>query len=279
MVNHHLVCHIPISRLALLAIRSYTSVVHLECMPTIEELDCMDDISGPVLYSAELHRLPFYTPEEEADHISQARAGNEESQAALLTLCLPWLMVKATTIYFAYHPMHSDVMDLVGHANVEMVEALPNELQARSPVKYLMSVGAFAMRRYCYYNDPLIKRPRYQGRENALPTTVSLESGDWPFIESLAAPNVSLAENEAAELKMQVQDQIVYDAMQRLSPRYRSVLTNHYGLYGQPVKRPGDIAEELGVSQSAVEHVIKRAKIKTAAILAPYVLDQSISKE
>lgn len=72
-------------------------------------------------------------------------------------------MAKATVIYTENHPVHSDIMDLVGQANVEIIEALPIALEADNPIRYLMSVGALAMKRYCFYNDPLVKRPRGRG--------------------------------------------------------------------------------------------------------------------
>ena len=53
------------------------------------------------------------------------------------------------------------------------------------------------------------------------------------------------------------------------------MLTTYFGLYGQPAKRAGDIAEELQMNKKAVEHVIHRAKTKVAEKLAPYMLEQT----
>lgn len=73
----------------------------IDRLPTIEELNAMPDLSGITLYSAELRRLPHYSREEEAQHIEQARLGDDEAKTALLNRCLPWLMKKATDIYVA----------------------------------------------------------------------------------------------------------------------------------------------------------------------------------
>lgn len=231
----------------------------------------MDDISGTVIYSAELRRLPFLTPEEEVQHITQAQAGSGESRSALLSHCLPWLMAKAVAVYVEQRPRHSDVMDLVGQANLEMVEAFPNALQADNPVRYLMSVGVLAMKRYCFYNDPMVRRVRRRPDTYEHPTTTSLEAGEWPLLENIAMPDIYLTGEETEEWKIRVQDQILYSALQQLSPSYRDMLIAYYGLYGQPAKRAGDIAKELQKNKKAVEHTLRRAKAKIAANLAPYM--------
>lgn len=240
-------------------------------MLTIEELNHMDDISGPVLYSAELRRLPFLTPKAEAQHITKAQAGNDESRSALLSHCLPWLMAKAVAVYAERRPSHSDVMDLVGQANLEMVEALPNALQADNPVRYLMSVGVLAMKRYSFYNDPMIRRPRRRPDDYEHPTMASLEAGEWPLLENIAMPDISLTREETEEWKIREQDKIIYAALQQLSPHYRDTLVAYYGLYGQPAKRAGDIAKELQKNKKAVEHTLRRAKDKVAANLTSFM--------
>lgn len=246
-------------------------------LPTIEELDRMEDLSGITLYSAELRRLPHYSREEEEYHIAQARLGNDESKTALLHRCLPWMMAKATKIYVEYNPRHSDIMDLVGVAHLDMVEAMPLALAAVRPVKYLASVGTLAMKRHCYYGDPLVRPPRYREDRHYEPVSVvSMEGYGWPIVESIAGPDVLLAEAEQEEWKMQVQDQIVYDALNQLNPRYREVLTDYYGLYGQPMKRAGDIAAEQSIQKKVVEHVIHRAKQKVAEKLGSFVVAREL---
>lgn len=252
---------------------------YIEPLPTIEELDRMDDLSGSVLYSAELRRLPHYTPEEEAQSIAQARAGSETARTALLSHCLPWLMAKATVIYTTCEPRHSDIMDLVGAAHLDMVEAMPLALAADRPVRYLMSVGALAMKRYCYYGDPLVRPPRFrEDQVHDTITTVSLESSDWPAMATIAGPDVQLIEAEAEEWQVHEEDQRVYDALNQLSPRHRETLTAYYGLYGQPAKRAADIAAEQGANKKAVEHIIRRAKDKVARQLGPLMVYERVGE-
>lgn len=255
---------------AILSLRMHE---HIEHLPTIEELNRMDDLSGITLYSAELHRLPHYSHEEEAHHIDQARLGDEDARDALIKRCLPWIMAKATNIYMEYGPQHSDVMDLIGAAHLDMVEAMPNALAADKPVTYLMSVGALAMKRHCYYGDPMVRPPRYkEDRPHYDQVEVlSLEHERWPIIEAISGPDVVLTEAELEEWKIREQDQILYDVLNQLNPNYRETLTAYYGLYGHPMQRAGDIAAERGMNKKAVEHVIRRAKDKVAEKLGPFV--------
>jgi DNA-directed RNA polymerase specialized sigma24 family protein len=245
-----------------------------EQQPTNSNLNAIEDITAQVLYSAEVRYLPRFEPGQEEQFIAQAREGDEAARHAILSRCLPWLIAKATSIYVEYEPHHSDFMDLVAQANLEITEALPTALAADKPITYLMSVGALAMKRWCYYGDPLVRPPRYKGQERDVPTTVSLEAYDWPLLEQLAGPELMLTDTEAEELKMQAQDQIVYDALQQLSPKYRDALVSYYGLYGQPQQRRGDLAEEFGIRKKAMDHVLRRAKRKMAATLGQYIVEK-----
>src|SRR3954452_11776985 len=99
-------------------------------------------------------------------------------------------MTNAASIYQEREPAHSDLMDLVGHAHLKMLEALPKALRANDPMRYLMSVSALEMRLYCSYDDPLVKRSRWRPKSDNHPITVSIEQGTTPPIQTLAAPDV-----------------------------------------------------------------------------------------
>lgn len=99
----------------------------------------------------------------------------------------------------------------------------------------------------------------------------SLEANDRLFLETRAAPGIQLTAEEVQEYKIREQDQIVYTALQQLSPRYRDTLISCYGLYGEPTKRIGDIAEELHIAKKAVDHILRRAKNKLLAHITEQV--------
>lgn len=235
-----------------------------------DELDRMDDISGPELYRAEVTRIPFLTKEEQACYTDAAQLGYTEAAQHLLLNCLNWTRTKAATVYLDYAPIHADIMDLIGQANVEMVEALPRAIQTSNPVAYLMSVGASAMQRYCMYNDPMVKRPRRTSDDYKPITTVSMEAHAWPHTQTIPAPDVCLVSDEERELHREAAYQVVYDALNSLSQTRREILIAYYGLCGQPARREAEIAEERHMHKRAVESRLRRAKVTLAAKLASY---------
>jgi RNA polymerase sigma factor (sigma-70 family) len=213
----------------------------------------MDGLSGAALYRAEVQRIGFIPRDEQSGYIDAARAGDAAAQHRLILNCLHWTMRRATAIYRDREPVHTDVMDLVGHANVRMVEVAPKALAADDPVSYLLSVAANAMRWQITYHDPLVTRKRDQPLTNEHPSTVSLEDRDVPHPET--PPNR--------------QDfTFVYKALGTLSKRQQLVLAAAYGLRGETVRKNEDIAAMLHVSKETVEKYLWRAKRRLAAILA-----------
>ena len=228
-----------------------------ETLPTIDELNRMDDLSGAALYRMEVQRIPFLSREQQADYVDQAQAGDTDATHGLILNCLSWTMRRARAIHCAREPQHTDVMDLVGTANMRMLEAMPSALQADDPTSYLMTVASNAMRWQVTYRDPLVTRQRDQPLTNAHPTTVSLEDRDV----SVAAP------------LMTRECQFVYDALERLSKRHQIVLAAAYGLHGEQVMKNEDIATMLHVSKGTVEKYLWRAKRRLAAKLGPYLTE------
>jgi len=235
-----------------------------ETLPTIDELNRMDDLSGSTMYRAEVQRIPYLTREEQTDYVAAAQSGNTDATHALILNCLNWVQRRARAIYRDREPQHTDVMDLVGTANMRMLEAVPNALTADDPVSYLMTVASNAMRWQVTYRDPLVTRQRDQPLTRAHPVTVSLEDRD-----------VSVAEAPP----MTHERQFVYDALQHLSKRHQVVLEAAYGLHGGTAMKNEDIALMLNVSKGAVEKYLWRAKRRLAAKLGPYLTELGVQGE
>jgi len=237
-----------------------------DTLPTIAELDQMDDLSGSALYSAEVKRIPFIPREEQAVYVEAARMGDETAQQRLLMNCLNWTMTKAASVYRDREPAHSDLIDLVSHAHLKMLEALPKAVHADDPMRYLMSVSALEMRLYCTYEDPLVKRPRWRLKDNNHPTTVSLEAGTNPPVETIAVTD----ERERIDA---LEYQLVQDALADLAERRRQVLTAAYGLFDHPAMHIAEIALMLNVPKKVVENDLYRGKRALAAKLGPYAAE------
>ena len=229
-----------------------------ERMLTIDELSQMTDISGPALYRAEVRRIPIIPRDEQPAYIEAARNSEEAAGHELILNCLNWTMSRAAAICRDRPPEHSDMMDLVGQANVKMVETMPNALAAKDPVAYLMSVSAWEMQRYRMYHDPLIKRPKDKPPDTPHPGTVSLDTIETPASQEIPPPDIP-------EYK------IVHKALGQLGKRQRIVLMAAYGLNGGTRQRNEDIAAMLHMSKQTVEVYLWRAKKRLAAKLAPYL--------
>jgi DNA-directed RNA polymerase specialized sigma subunit len=233
----------------------------------------LTDVSAHDLYSAEVQHIDRLTPEQQAQAIAEAQSGNVEAQHALVAHCLNWTRMKAEAIHQEYQPRHTDVMDLIGHGNLKMLEGLPHALQAKDPVRYLMSTAANEMQRYVYYHDPMIQRSRKT--PDALPDTVRLDAGQWPHVQRLAGPDIHLV----AETTAMATHQFVYEALARISEHRRKLLASYFGLDGQPAQRQQDIADELGVPKRRVAKGIESAKAMLARRLAPYMLERAINTD
>ncbi|HEY6541478.1 MAG TPA: sigma-70 family RNA polymerase sigma factor [Ktedonobacteraceae bacterium] len=231
-----------------------------ETLPTIDELNRMDDLSSVALYRTEVQRLSYLTREQQAGYIGAAQAGDTDATHALVLNCLNWVQRRARAIYRDREPQHTDVMDLVGTANMQMLEAVPKALRADDPVSYLMTVASNAMRWQVTYHDPLVTRQRDQPLTREHPMTVSLEDRDQPITEAPASSDC----------------RFVYDALQQLSKRHQMVLAAAYGLNGERVMKNEDIAAMLHVSKGTVEKYLWRAKRRLAAKLGPYLTELGI---
>lgn len=238
-----------------------------ETLPTIDQLNRMDDLTGATLYRAEVRQIPFLTGDEQGTVIAAARAGDREAQHRLVCNCLNWTMRRAGVIYRNQEPLHSDVMDLIGHANVSMLEAIPFALRADDPISYMMTVSAAAMRRYCAYKDPLIERSRDRSLREPHQMTVSID-GNAPYTRTVPAPELTVAETSETP-----EQQLIACAVQSLSQQYQRVLIAAHGLFGHPTMKNQDIADMMGLPKETVEKYLWRARRRLAAKLVPYLTE------
>ena len=55
-----------------------------------------------------------------------------------------------------------------------------------------------------------------------------------------------------------VDRQLLFDALERLSPREREIITLRFGLDGRPERTQKEVADRLGISQSYISRLEKR---------------------
>ncbi len=246
-------------------------------MLTLEEVDRISDLSGSALYSAELKRVPLLSREEQQPLIAKARLGDQTARDTLVIHCLHWTMNRAALLWKERQPKHLDLMDLVGVANVEIMEKFDRALEKDDPVLFLLSSAAYEMQSHVSAKDSMIQKPRY-GREkmkrlDPVPaTTVSLDApapeGEHPFVETLAAENPTPIDK--VERREERKYALLHQAINQLSPTLRRATVALYGLFGHPAKTKRELAAEAKITLRGIGDANVRARRQLAERLAPY---------
>lgn len=235
-----------------------------ECMLTVEELSRLDDLSARTLYSAEIKRIPIMPRDVQPQYVEAARNGDMAARNALIENCQNWLFKKAVLLTLTRDLHHSDLLDMISHANVTMLEASERALEARDPMKYLMGVGHREMQRWMYYFDPMIKKPKEIHEGYVHPQTFSGEAGEWPFFDHLKAPDIRLVSPETLEAESRERHAPLYDAIGELPEAWQMSLTTFCGLSDEPSGTAEDVAASLGVHEKTVERHVRYAKAELA---------------
>lgn len=220
---------------------------------TIEALEKEGTLSASTLYSAEVARLPRLSREEQKTLVDLARSGQEEARHRLLLNCLHWTLLMAHRIYKERRPLHIEVLDLAGEANLKMVEKMEKALAANDPIAYLMTIAIQTIRVYCTYHAPLIQRPEWYSRQALAeldPFLPPMESLDEPLCtgsnvlrsEQIAAPVLDLAATEQQKQRTDARFALLYQAITCLNRPQRATTVRLYGLFGQPRETMSDIA-------------------------------------
>lgn len=246
-------------------------------MLTGDELAQMTDLSGQALYSAEVKRIPRLSEEAQATYLEAARDGDVDARNELVLHCLDWVRMKAAETYRDRGPAHTDAMDLAAHGSLKMLEAFPTALRARSPIRYLMSVAALEMRRYCIYHDPLIQRTKGVASRPDHPQTVSYDRYAAPLVERLAAPDSRPQPGADDGAMSTLEYRLVHAALGQLTDEHRALLMAAHGLFDQQPLSYAEIAEQLHLSQAVVGARLHTARRHLATLLAPYITEHGLS--
>jgi hypothetical protein len=151
---------------------------------------------------------------------------------------------------------HSDLMDLIGVANVKMLEKFPKALEEEEPVRYLMTEVMYDIKHYMLYKDPMIQRSRQIKFDPSHPITVS---GEGEKYEMLPAPDMRLFAEEPHYPEL-------HEAIAKLTPLRNKAITRRFGLYGHPAESVRDFAKSEGVTNRSIDSAVfnrRRSLAKT----------------
>jgi len=225
---------------------------------TVVELKDVGDLSGVALYKVETSHIPPLTPEEQNALLEEARKGSIEARNRVIVDCLP-LTIRMEVFKCRERKLrHSDMVDLLGVANVNMLEKFPKALAEEDPIHYLMTEVMYAMKHYMLYNDPMIQRSRQVKFDPTHPIT---ESGEAAQYERLHAPPLRLVAEEPATYPE------LHQAIAKLVPNRRSAITRRFGLYGHPEESVRDIARSEGRTYRSIDSAVLNERRSLAKAL------------
>jgi hypothetical protein len=205
------------------------SEYHPLTMLTLEELKEIKDISGLTLYSAETNPVPLLTKEEEKILLDEAQRGSIEARNRIIMNCFTF------TIWFAHHRMqerklkHSDITDLIGAANVKMLEQFPKALEQENPIRYLLKEVMYEMKKYSINDDPMIQLHRSRKLDPHPPTSVSFKAHQRNLPDTFPAPDMKVSTEEPF-------NSALHEAINQLTPLRRTAIIRKYGYMAIPKK-------------------------------------------
>jgi RNA polymerase sigma factor (sigma-70 family) len=162
------------------------------------------------------------------NHLHQLSSGDQKREA-LIVQCLSAVQRIAYRQKDRLH--HLEMGDLVGEAMLAITEHA-GEAPEDNPVGWLVSVGKYRIREYVATQDTLI--PHHHRCTHhpmvSLDRLCSTDEDEFPISEALTyhlvLPDQGIAQDHTT--------QPLYEALNRLSPTRRKLITQRFGLQGNP---------------------------------------------
>jgi len=228
-------------------------------MLSVDELKDLRDLSGLTLYKAETKNIPPLTSKEEQALLDEARQGSVEARNRLLLNCIAFSIRIAEFKMRERRMRHSDITDLLGEANIHMLEKFPKALEQDDPLYYLMGEVMYTMKHYMIYKDPMIQRSRQVKLDPHHPIT---ETGEAANYEKLLAPDLRLVAEEKAQYPE------LHTAIAQLIPNRRNAIVRRFGLYGHPEESVREIAKSEGRTPRSIDSAVFNGRRSLAKTLS-----------
>jgi RNA polymerase sigma factor (sigma-70 family) len=187
-------------------------------------------------------------PKEQLDELVQkAREGDQEARDLLILSCLSFVFYRGWR--YKDDIFHDDPMDLVSIGSLALVESLEKALYADNPIKYLISQAAYAIQHYVFHESPMIRRDKHR---NVVTPVASLDQElghtDLTYLDVIGIlQEVDLFSK--AEEEEETDDLLyapLYQAIDRLTKKQRTVVMRHFGLDSAP-ETLADIGRSLSI--------------------------------
>jgi len=203
---------------------------------------------GNVMYIGGSDTLPApLSREEEAELLSRLGEGDEAVRSALIEHNL------RLVVYIAkrFENTGVGIEDLISIGTIGLIKAVGTYDTGKN-----IKLATYASR--CIENEILMYLRKASSRRGEVSLDEPLNT-DWDGNELLLSDVLGTDENMVMQpIEDDVDRQLLFEAVSRLSERERTIITMRFGLDGKPERTQKEVADILGISQSYISRLEKR---------------------
>ena len=203
---------------------------------------------GKVMYIGGSGTLPLpLTREEEGEAIAKLEQGDEGARQALIEHNLRLVVYIARR--FENTGIH--IEDLISIGTIGLIKAVGTYQPAKS-----IKLATYASR--CIENEILMYLRKISSQKTELSFDEPLNT-DWDGNELLLSDVLGTESDLVMRpIEADVDRQLLHQALDRLAPREKQIITLRFGLGGQEECTQKEVADQLGISQSYISRLEKR---------------------
>ena len=202
----------------------------------------------PVFYIGGSDSLPPpLSREEEGECIRRLAEGDSSARPVLIERNLRLVVYVAKR----FESSGAGLEDLISIGAIGLIKAI-NTFDAGKNIK----LATYASR--CIENEILMFLRKSASRKGEISLDEPLNT-DWDGNELLLEDVLGTQDDLILQpLEEEAERSMLRQAVERLSPRERRIITLRYGLYGCREKTQKEVADDLGISQSYISRLEKR---------------------
>ena len=205
-------------------------------------------LPGKVMYIGGSDTLPPpLTREEEGALIARLEQGDQEAKSQLIERNL------RLVVYIArrFENTGVNLEDLISIGTIGLIKAVGTYQPAKS-----IKLATYASR--CIENEILMYLRKIAAQKSELSFDEPLNT-DWDGNELLLSDVLGTESDLVMRpIEADVDRQLLRQALERLEPREKQIITLRFGLDGRQERTQKEVADQLGISQSYISRLEKR---------------------
>ena len=203
---------------------------------------------GKVMYIGGSDTLPApLNREEESELIARLEDGDEDAKSRLIEHNL------RLVVYIArrFENTGINIEDLISIGTIGLIKAVGTYNPAKN-----IKLATYASR--CIENEILMHLRKVNGQKSEVSFDEPLNT-DWDGNELLLSDILGTDSDLVMQpIEADVDRQLLWDALDKLTERERTIISLRFGLNGQREQTQKEVADLLGISQSYISRLEKR---------------------